>query len=128
MPTHDPLASCSGRASESKPETFPCPGRTVSVTRNDQSNVDQLDEDDHLLGDPNDDVSEANAPVNDVYEDKYDKPEDDEKSDSWWDVGLITLLLVAGVILFVFPEPVTSGLGILLILTGAALWLVDLVV
>lgn len=98
------------------------------MTSKDQSNVDQLDEDDHLLGDPDDDVTEANAPVDDVSEDRYDESTDAEKSDSWWDVGLITLLLVAGVVLFVFPEPVTSGLGILLVLTGAALWLVDLVV
>lgn len=98
------------------------------MTPNDQSNVDRLDDDEHLLGDPEDDLTEANAPVNDVHEDKYDKPTDAEQSDSWWDVGLITALLVAGVVLFLFPEPVTSGIGILLLLTGAALWLVDLIV
>jgi len=44
----------------------------------------------------------------------------------WWDEGLITLLLVVGVVLFVIPEPATSGLGILLISVGALAWLVDL--
>lgn len=40
-------------------------------------------------------------------------------------LGLVGLLLVVGVVLFVFPEPATSGLGILLIATAVVLWLVQ---
>lgn len=44
---------------------------------------------------------------------------------SWWDEGLISLLIVAGVVLFLIPEPATSGLGILLIGAGVVLWIID---
>jgi hypothetical protein len=44
---------------------------------------------------------------------------------SWWDEGLISLLLVVGIVLFLIPEPATSGLGILLVGAGVVLWLVD---
>lgn len=37
--------------------------------------------------------------------------------------GLGTLLAVAGVALFLFPEPVTSTAGIVLIAAGVVLWL-----
>lgn len=39
--------------------------------------------------------------------------------------GIATLLLIAGFILFLFPEPASSLLGIALILVGAVLWLID---
>lgn len=42
--------------------------------------------------------------------------------ESWLDDGLVGLLLVVGVVLFVFPEPSTSALGILLIVTGILMW------
>lgn len=48
--------------------------------------------------------------------------------DSWLDEGLIGLLLVTGVVLFLFPEPSTSALGILLIVTGLIGWAIDAVV
>lgn len=48
-----------------------------------------------------------------------------EEDGTWLDEGLITLLLVAGVVLFLFPEPATSAVGILLLLTGGVLWLLD---
>lgn len=35
---------------------------------------------------------------------------------------LATLLIVAGVILFIFPEPMTSMAGIVLVLAGVASW------
>ena len=44
---------------------------------------------------------------------------------TWLDEGLITLLIVVGVVLFLFPEPGTSALGILLIGVGVVAWLVD---
>lgn len=56
---------------------------------------------------------------------EYDRDADDG---TWLDEGLITLLLVAGVALFLFPEPATSGLGILLIGVGVLAWIVDLLV
>lgn len=42
-----------------------------------------------------------------------------------WDEGLITLLIVGGAVLFLFPEPATSGLGALLMGIGVIAWLVD---
>lgn len=51
----------------------------------------------------------------------------DEDGGNWWDEGLIALLLVSGVILFLFPEPFTSTLGIVLIVVGSIAWLVDVV-
>lgn len=44
---------------------------------------------------------------------------------SYWDEGLIALFIVGGAILFVFPEPVTSGIGVLLVTVGVLAWLVD---
>lgn len=50
-----------------------------------------------------------------------------EESDdgSWLDEGLISLLLVAGVVLFLFPEPATSAIGIGLVTLGALAWIID---
>ncbi|NHN57651.1 MULTISPECIES: hypothetical protein [Halorussus] len=68
----------------------------------------------------------------DVYDDgyadddEYDSAYDDEDDDgSWWDEGLIGLLLVAGVVLFFFPEPFTSTVGIALIALGIIAWAAD---
>lgn len=44
-----------------------------------------------------------------------------------WDAGLSTLLVFVGVILFVHPEPATSGIGLLLAGIGVLSWLVGLV-
>lgn len=60
-----------------------------------------------------------------AYEDTGDSFSDEDSDGSLWDEGLITLLLVAGVLMFVFPEPITSGVGILLISIGVVAWLVD---
>lgn len=49
----------------------------------------------------------------------------DEDDGSWLDGGVITLTILAGVALFLFPEPATSGLGILLIGVGVVAWLID---
>lgn len=45
--------------------------------------------------------------------------------DTWIDEGVIALTLVVGVALFLFPEPATSGLGLVLIVVGVLAWLVD---
>lgn len=57
----------------------------------------------------------------------YDETLADRDEGSWLDEGVITVLLVAGVALFVFPEPATSALGMVLIATGLVVWLYDLV-
>jgi len=49
----------------------------------------------------------------------------DESDDSWWDEGLISLLLVGGLVLFLFPEPATSAIGVLMMGAGVVAWLVD---
>lgn len=58
----------------------------------------------------------------------YAETYDDEDDDSWWDEGLIGLLLVAGIVLFFFPEPATSTIGIALIGIAVVAWIVDLIV
>lgn len=50
-------------------------------------------------------------------------PADD---DSWLDEGLITLLIVGGALLFLFPEPATSAVGIVLLGVGIIAWAIDL--
>jgi hypothetical protein len=47
------------------------------------------------------------------------------ENDSWLDEGVIGLVLVAGIALFLFPEPVTSAAGIGLIAIGVLAWVVD---
>ncbi|WP_227355413.1 hypothetical protein [Haladaptatus salinisoli] len=66
-------------------------------------------------------VDEGTAPASETS--TSDATEDD--GGSWWDEGLISLLLIAGVVLFVIPEPATSAFGILLISVGVVAWLVD---
>ena len=59
------------------------------------------------------------------YEGAGDSPHDDDDNGSLWDESLITLLIIGGVVLFLFPEPATSALGILLLAIGVIAWLVD---
>lgn len=54
---------------------------------------------------------------------RYD-PAKEGANDSSWGGGLITLLIVIGAVLFVFPEPATSAVGILLIAIGVIGWLI----
>lgn len=54
----------------------------------------------------------------------------EEESGSWFDrakakYGFGALLAAAGVVLFLFPEPVTSTAGLVLIGVGALIWLVS---
>lgn len=48
------------------------------------------------------------------------------EDDSWLDEGLITLLVVTGALLFLFPEPATSAVGIVLLGVGIIAWAVDI--
>jgi hypothetical protein len=47
------------------------------------------------------------------------------EGDGWLDEGLIGLVLVAGIALFLFPEPATSAVGIVLITLGVIGWIID---
>lgn len=40
-------------------------------------------------------------------------------------LGLVGLLLLIGLILFVFPEPATSGLGVTIIVIALIVWAVS---
>lgn len=40
-------------------------------------------------------------------------------------LGLVGLLLLVGVILFFFPEPVSSGLGVTLIVAAVVVWVIQ---
>ena len=63
---------------------------------------------------------------NDDTYDTYDEETyDDDDDGSWWDEGLIGLLLIAGVVLFFFPEPTTSMIGIALIGIAVVAWIID---
>ncbi|MFC4451619.1 hypothetical protein [Halorussus aquaticus] len=57
------------------------------------------------------------------YDGQTARANDDEGS--WWDEGLIGALLLVGVVLFLFPEPATSAIGIGLVTIGVIAWLID---
>ena len=50
-----------------------------------------------------------------------------DEGGTWLDEGVISLVLLAGVVLFFFPEPATSAVGILLLGVGVVAWVVDAV-
>ena len=50
---------------------------------------------------------------------------DPEGEGSWWSEAWISVVILVGVALFLFPEPATSMLGIALILLGVGAWIVD---
>jgi len=52
-----------------------------------------------------------------------DAESDDD--DGWLGEGVITLALVAGLVLFLFPEPATSAVGIALVGLGVVAWVAD---
>lgn len=54
-----------------------------------------------------------------------DRPSGNE-GESWLDEGLITLLIVGGALLFLFPEPATSAVGIVLLGVGIIAWAADI--
>ena len=68
----------------------------------------------------------AEVRADEEADDGVSKSSPDEGSNgSLWDEGLITLLIVGGVILFLFPEPATSALGVVLLFVGAIAGLID---
>ncbi len=48
-----------------------------------------------------------------------------ETIEDYSEEGLAALLIIIGVVLFFFPEPITSFAGIALVLIGAIVWLAD---
>lgn len=92
--------------------------------------------DDELTGDSDRDTV---APESERY--RGEEPNDDRiaggasdsrtqttetEDESWFDQGLITLLVVVGALLFLFPEPATSAVGIVLLGVGIIAWAIDL--
>jgi len=45
----------------------------------------------------------------------------DEGGDGFWDVGVVTALVLGGLALVVFPEPATTITGVLLVTIGVSL-------
>lgn len=89
--------------------------RTDDVPRDDDYDVDA----DRAWDPPADDpVARRTAASDDeaVYADGR------ESDDGWLGIGLAGTLLLTGVILFLFPEPATSMLGIGLIVAGLVVW------
>jgi len=78
---------------------------------------------DETRGDPSDGDS-SDAVPNDG---NGESESTDDENDRFLDEGLIPLLVVGGLILFLFPEPVTSSLGIVLVGIGVGLWVWDLI-
>ena len=58
-------------------------------------------------------------------EERYDESSKGPGEGTWLDEGLIGLVLVAGLVLFLIPEPATSGIGVLLMGVGVVLWILD---
>ena len=44
---------------------------------------------------------------------------------SYSEEGLATLLIVIGAILFIFPEPITTVTGVVVLIAGVATWFTD---
>ena len=72
------------------------------------------------------DGGETDPSEDEAFDDRTDREESSSGGlASLWDEGLITLLIVGGAILFLFPEPVTSSIGILLLGLGVLAWAID---
>lgn len=52
-------------------------------------------------------------------------PSEATDEDGRWNEGIVSVLLVVGVVLFLFPEPATSAIGMVLVALGLAMWLLD---
>lgn len=85
--------------------------------------------DDHVSGDEDYDTvagdDEGYRGSDDRYEGDADRPSGND-DESWLDEGLITLLIVGGALLFLFPEPATSAVGIVLLGIGIIAWAADI--
>lgn len=97
------------------------------MVRNDPATVDAADEDESNFERARDDDGMVETtPSGDVVDD--DLVTEDEAGgddDGWFDAGVITLTLLVGLALFLFPEPLTSGVGVVLMGVGVVAWLVD---
>jgi hypothetical protein len=68
--------------------------------------------------------TDVDEPESTVDEGGFDGSSDDSDGE-YVEEGAAALLLVVGIILFFFPEPFTSLVGIGLIILGVATWLAD---
>lgn len=86
--------------------------------------------DDHVTGDEDYDTVAGDEGAYRGSEDRFEGDAADRPSgnddESWLDEGLITLLIVAGALLFLFPEPATSAVGIVLLGVGLIAWVADI--
>lgn len=87
-------------------------------------------DDDRDVPDPSALESNADESHNGVASDQSEEDSTevspDEDTSSMLGTKLATLSLVVGVILFLFPEPITSTLGLFLVAAGAGVWLYKL--
>lgn len=78
---------------------------------------------------PAGDTVDADQEYDEREEYGYDRTEgvgaEDEDEGTWLDEGLIATLLIVGLVLFLFPEPATSAVGIAMLAVGAVAWIVD---
>ena len=54
-----------------------------------------------------------------------DNRKNEEVIEDYSEEGLAALLIVIGVVLFFFPEPITTFAGVALMIIGALVWLAD---
>lgn len=94
------------------------------MARNDSSSLDADGDGSNFERAQDDDDLIETTPSGDVVDDDL-VTEDEAGDDGWLDAGVIALVLLAGIALFLFPEPTTSGLGIVLMGVGVVAWLVD---
>lgn len=90
---------------------------TIGAADEDESNFERARDDDGAI---------ETTPSGDVVDD--DLVTADEAGggdDEWFEAGVITLTLLAGLALFLFPEPLTSGIGAVLMAVGVIAWIVD---
>lgn len=81
---------------------------------------------DNDLGGRDDTAYEDDTAYDDTgYGDDTTYDDSDDSDDSYVEEGAAALLLVVGIILFFFPEPFTSLIGIGLIILGVLTWLAD---
>lgn len=89
----------------------------------DRTTTDEYDVDEDRAWEPadDDDVARRTAATDDeaVYSDGR------EDDDSWLGIGLASILLIVGALLFLFPEPGTSLLGIGLMVAGLVVWAIS---
>lgn len=89
--------------------------------------MSSTDRDDGTVRTDRDDRTARTDPDDRTAPTRTDRRDDDSDGDYLLGLSLGGLLLVAGVLLFLFPEPATSTVGIGLAIVGAVLLVADAV-